>query len=187
MRTSLLVGDKARFAAEVGAPGPLCRVDLWAAGRWLTCDDNMVYTPAFRREVLAAAAWLRSGAGLPVPFSGLSAEAAHRRLVPRPGHDGDDGDAGGAGAELGDALRGRYRALLWGPTTDNLIAHLFREEAREKAREEDRLTITLEFWREDHLREHPEDAGTVFVAELPVEELLTVLDAVATALGAGTG
>ena len=45
--------DKYRFAAEIGdGDHALSRVDLWAAGQWLTCDDNMAFVQQFRRDVL---------------------------------------------------------------------------------------------------------------------------------------
>ncbi|MFK0011369.1 hypothetical protein [Streptomyces sp. NPDC091027] len=167
---NVMLGNQSRFGAEVGAevgaPGPLRRVDLWAAGRWLTCDDNMAYVPQFRRDVLAAAAGLRSGGGSPLPFPGLSPEATHRRLV----RSTEEGDA----SESGYELRSRFRFLLWGPTTDNVLAHLFRDE--------DRLLLTLSFWREDHLLGHPADAGAVFTAETGTEEFTGTLEALATAL-----
>lgn len=163
-----LLGDKFRFAAEVGKSGPLCRVDLWAVGRWLTCDDNVAYAPQFRRDVLDSAAWLRSGEGSRLPFADMSAEATHRLFVQSAGDDEPEADY---------TLRSRYRALLWGPTTDNVSAYLFREG--------DRLVITLEFWREEHLLNHPEDVGAVFVVEVPVEEFAGILDSIASALDAG--
>jgi hypothetical protein len=163
---NVVLGDKSRFGAEVGESSPLCRVDLWAAGRRLTCDDNMAYVPQFRRDVLDAVAWLRSGEGSPLPFAGLSAEATHRRLVQRAGDDDEP--------EADYQLRGRFRVLLWGPTTDNVTAHLFREE--------DRLVITLSFWREEHLLSHPEDAGAVFTVEIPAKEFVGILEGIAAAL-----
>ncbi|MFJ3435647.1 hypothetical protein ACIPMU_19095 [Streptomyces cyaneofuscatus] len=165
---SVVLGDKCRFAAEAGEPGPLCRVDLWAAGKWLTCDDGMAYVPQFRRDVLDTAAWLRSGEGSPLPFAGLSAEATHRRLMQRAGDDDEP--------EADYQLRDRFRVLLWGPTTDNVTAYLFREE--------DRLVITLSFWREEYLLSHPEDAGAVFVVEIPAKEFVGILEGIAAALGA---
>ncbi|APS17514.1 hypothetical protein TK78_00090 [Streptomyces sp. Tue 6075] len=164
---SVVLGDKCRFAAEAGEPGLLCRVDLWAAGKWLTCDDDMAYVPQFRRDVLDTAAWLRSGEGSPLPFAGLSAEATHRRLMQRAGDDDEP--------EADYQLRGRFRVLLWGPTTDNVTAYLFRQE--------DHLVITLSFWREEHLLSHPEDAGTVFVVEIPAKEFVGILEGIAAALG----
>ncbi|MFI9781364.1 hypothetical protein ACIHCV_43310 [Streptomyces sp. NPDC051956] len=71
-------------------------------------------------------------------------------------------------------LRGRFRVLLWGPTTDNVTAYLFREE--------DHLVITLEFWREEHLLSHPEDADAVFVVEIPAEEFIGILEGIAATL-----
>ncbi|MEU5166324.1 hypothetical protein [Streptomyces mutomycini] len=164
----VVLGDKRRFAAEVGEAGALCRVDLWAAGRWLTCDDNMAYVPQFRRDVLNTAAWLRSGRGSPIPFAGVSAEAAHRQLMLRAGDDDEP--------EAGHRPRSRFRVFLWGPTTDNVTAYLFREE--------DRLVITLGFWREEHLINHPEDAGAVFVLEIPTDDFIGILEGIAAALDA---
>ncbi|MGW8359274.1 hypothetical protein ACWGK1_01690 [Streptomyces wedmorensis] len=164
---SVILGDKSRFAAEVGEPGPLGRVDLWADGKWLICDDNMAYVPQFRRDVLDAAAWLRSGKGSSLPFAGLSAEATHRRLLQRTGDHESEADY---------KLRSRFRVLLWGPTTDNVTAYLFREKGH--------LVITLEFWREEHLLSHPEDADVVFVVDIPAEEFIGILEGIAAALGA---
>ncbi|MFJ6052485.1 hypothetical protein [Streptomyces sp. NPDC092307] len=173
---NVVLGDRSRFAAEVGGPGPLRRVDLWAAGKWLTCDDNMAYVPRFRRDVLDAVARLRSDADSSLPYAaGLSAEATHRRLGRYAGHEGDEGYDDES--EAYDRMHGRFRGLLWGPTTDNVTAYLFREE--------DRLVITLEFWREEHLSRHPEDAGAVFVVEIPVEEFVGILEGIVAALDAG--
>ncbi|WP_406503228.1 hypothetical protein [Streptomyces sp. NBC_01602] len=165
---NVILGDKRRFAAEVGEQGQLRRVDLWAAGKWLTCDDNMAYVPQFRRDVLDTAAWLQSGEGFSMPFAGLSAEATHRRLMHRAGEDDE------TAADHG--LRSQFQALLWGPTTDNVTAHLFREEGR--------LLITLEFWRQEHLINHSEDAGAVFVVQIPTEEFVGILEGVVAVLDA---
>ncbi|MGW8600510.1 hypothetical protein ACWGLB_16445 [Streptomyces sp. NPDC055893] len=172
---SVVLGDRFRFAAAVGEPGPLCRVDLWAAGKWLTCDDNMAYVPAFRRAVLDTCAWLRSGEGSPLPFPGLSAEATHRRLMARAMDDADPEVEPEAEPEADYEQRSRFQVLHWGPTTDNVIAHLFREK--------DDLVITLEFWREEHLRNHPEDSGVVYVVEIQAQEFVSILDGIVAALG----
>ncbi|MFJ6510436.1 hypothetical protein ACIQMO_09360 [Streptomyces sp. NPDC091406] len=164
---NVVLGDKSRFAAEVGEPGPLCRVDIWAAGKWLSCDDNMAYVPQFRRDVLNAIDWLRSGEACSLPFTGLSAEATHRRFRQRAADDESEADY---------QLRSRFRVLLWGPTTDNVMAYLFRNK--------DDLVITLEFWREEHLLSHPEDAGAVFRVEIPAEEFTAILEGIAAALDA---
>jgi hypothetical protein len=146
----------------------LRRVDLWAAGQWLTRDDNMAYVKAFRLSVQRTAAWLRSGQGSPVPFDGLSPEAAHRRLMLD--GEGEETDEDGE-------LCGRFRALDWGPTTDNLIVNLFRDG--------EHLAFTLHFWREEHLLRHPEHVGVVFVVELTVAEFVGVLEDLVAALGDG--
>ncbi len=80
-----LFGDKQRFAAEVGEfwedHQELRRVDQWAAGLWLTRDDNTVFVPQFRGDARDTIDWLRSGTDLTQPFSGLSTAEAHRRLL----------------------------------------------------------------------------------------------------------
>ncbi|WP_407917142.1 hypothetical protein [Kitasatospora sp. NE20-6] len=158
---TVVLGDKHTFAVEVGAwDHSLCRVDLWAAGKWLTCDDNMAFVGQFRRAVLDTADRLRSDGGLALPFDGSSPEATHRRLTLRAGTDDE--------TEADYELRSRFRALAWGPTTDNVTAYLFGDG--------DRSVLTLQFWRKEHLTEHPEDAGEVFVAEIPTAELVGILD-----------
>jgi len=158
---TVLLGDKNRFAAEVGQRDhSLCRVDLWAAGNWLTCDDNMVFVRQFRHDVQDTAAWLRSGQGSPLPFGDLSPEATHRRLMHCAGTDDE--------ADEDYELRSQFRVLTWGPTTDNVTTHLFRDA--------DRLVLTLQFWRDAHLIKHPEHAGAVFVAETPTAEFVGILE-----------
>ena len=117
---AILLGNKDTFAAEVGdADGTdLRRVDLWAVGQWLTCDDNTVYVPQFRHYVGLTRDRVVAEA---VPSPGPSAVAAHRRL-------------------LADGER-----------------------------------LLPQFWREDHLRAHPEHAETVFTAKMPVSSLTGIL------------
>jgi hypothetical protein len=164
---TVLLGDKNSFAAEVGeGEHSLRRVGLWAAGQWLTCDDNMAFVGQFRSEVMDTVAWLRSGAGSPLPFDGLSPEDTHRRLMHRAGADDE--------TEEEYRFRSQFRVLSWGPTTDNVTALLFRDA--------DRLVLTLQFRREEHLVRHPDHAGKVFVAEVPTEEFLGILEDLAAGL-----
>jgi hypothetical protein len=65
--------------------------------------------------------------------------------------------------------------MRWGPTTDNFLAVLFREEGVG--------SIPLAFWREDH--HEPSELGKIFDAELPERELLWVLHEAAWALAWG--
>lgn len=164
---SVLLGDENRFAAEVGEwEHSLRRVDLWAAGQWLTCDDNMAFVGQFRSYVVDTVVWLRSGACSALPFDGLSPEATHRRLMHRAGADNE--------TEEEYRFRSQFRVLSWGPTTDNVTVHLFRDAAR--------LVLTLQFWREEHLVRHPDHAGKVFVAEVPAEEFVGILEDLAAVL-----
>ncbi|QKW23423.1 hypothetical protein HUT16_33930 [Kitasatospora sp. NA04385] len=167
---TIVLGNRDGFAIEIGdrdgydPNGHLRRVDLWAAGQWLTCDDNAAFVAQFRFALAREADWLRTGGGPPPPWPDLSPEANHRRL---PGGTATpDGEAAGS--------PDHHRALDWGPTTDNLIAALFRDG--------DHLTLTFQFWREDHLLRHPEHAGRVFTVELPTAEFVGLLDRARAAL-----
>ena len=73
---------------------------------------------------------------------------------------------------MDDGAREQFWLLHWGPTTDNLLSHVFRVG--------DRLVITFEFWREAH--RFPDERGVVFVAELPEVEFVAVLEAMLAAL-----
>ena len=77
-------------------------------------------------------------------------------------------------------MRRRFRICdRWGPTTDNLTAFVFREG--------DRLELTWQFWREEHLREHPEHVGTVFTLEIQAAEVTAALDDLIAVLDRGGG
>jgi hypothetical protein len=168
---TVFFGDRRRFAVEVGDwAGPAVRrVDLWAADQWLTCDDNMAFAPQFRIAVADSADRLRAGHGAPLPFAGLPAIATHRRLVAGTGREEHD-----------DLMRRRFRIFdRWGPTTDNLTAFVFRDG--------DRLEFTWQFWREEHLRNHPEHVGTVFTLEIQAAEVTAVLDDLIAALDRSSG
>ena len=156
---TILIGDKSRFAAEIGdfstGTTQLRRVDLWAAAQWWTCDDNSAYLPQFCFDVQRTIDRLRSGDNLSMPFPGLSPAETHRRLLAS-----DDGS------------RERFWFPHWGPTTDNILAHLFRDR--------EQIFIPFEFWREEH--HLPEQLGMIFVAELIEAELLSVLQRVVDTL-----
>ena len=125
-----LLGDKQRFAAEVGESAEVGKswgggerlryVDLWAAGRRLTCDDNIAFIPGLCMDVRDTLTWLRSGCELSPPYTGISLPETHRRLL-----DADDGS------------REQFWFPVWGPITDNVSGHLFRDSGL--------LSITLEF------------------------------------------
>jgi hypothetical protein len=158
---TLLLGTKERFALELGEQREgLRRVDTWAAGQWLTCDDNMAYVPQLLRSIQDDCERLDSIEVSPPLFPGLSPAAVHRRLL------ADEGE-----------LRERWQFLDWGPTTDNVLAHLLRYGSH--------LVMTVGFWREEHLRRHPEHMGAVFVADIEAEELAGILQGAVAALDRG--
>ncbi|WP_327687285.1 hypothetical protein [Streptomyces sp. NBC_00467] len=144
-------------------------MDIWLAGNLLTCDDNLAFVKQFRLAVVDTAARLRSGEGSPLPFAGLSPEGAHRGLMLRAGHDDE--------TEADYQKRSQFRGLSWGPTTDNVTAHLFRDV--------DCLVITMQFVREEHLLKHPEYEGEVFVVRISTAEFVGLLEDLVALLDSG--
>ena len=166
-------GDRASFAIEVGEllaeengsvpQDPSIRlVDVWAGGRWLTCDDNHVYVPHFAgmlsNEVSSLPKNLQ-GERLARPWPELSVADNFRRLR----NEADSGD---------NRQYLAYRFMDWGPSADNVSALLFCEGGM--------AFIPLSFWRERH--HDPAELGQVFVVELPALELVAVLHEAAWAL-----
>lgn len=150
-------GQLTRFAITVGEilseNGGSRRVDVWAADRWLTCDDNNVYVPHFagclQRAVGGLLADPQRRRGRPYPE--LSVEDNYRRLL--------------ADAETDNTEYLAYRFMDWGPTADNVGMLLFHER--------NTVYLPFTFLRPDH--HAPPERGKVFVAELPQWELARVL------------
>lgn len=148
-------GHLTRFAITIGEilceNGGLRRVDVWAADRWLTCDDNAVYVPHFATELQSEVRGLlidpQSRRGRPYPE--LSIENNYRRLE----------------AEADNTEWLAYRFMDWGPTTDNVRMLLFREKGT--------AYLPFSFWRPDH--HATSELGQVFVAEMSEWDLATVL------------
>src|SRR5688572_23806828 len=132
-------------------------VDVYAAGRWLTCDDNTAYTPHFAGCLAHAAEWiLRNDESTSVfrrPFPELSPAEKHRKLLAAAKGDGDN------------TRHLQYRFIDWGPTALNGRAHLFVSDGI--------ASSPFSFWRPGH--HEPTGPGQIFVAELPERELVRVL------------
>lgn len=166
-------GERERFAFEIGPPDrehPTTgtrRVDVYAAGRWLTCDDNSVYVPQFAYALEASIAWLLRDPAFykfSRPYPELSTEDNLRRLLA-------DVEAGVSG---GHEYRD-YSFMNWGPTSDNVSSCLFREG--------EAVHIAFSFARDTH--HDPAELGKVFVAQLPERELLLILHRAAWDLAQG--
>src|SRR5262245_60462037 len=111
-------GSPTRFAITVGEllhDGGSRRVAVWAAGCWLTCDDNSVYVPHLAGCLHHAVAYFLTDAerrrGRPYPE--LSVTDNYRRLKSE--------------AESDNSEYLRYHFMNWGPTADNVGMLLFRE------------------------------------------------------------
>jgi hypothetical protein len=120
-----LFGERTRIAAEVGKRWQkhhqLRRVDLWAGGRHLTCDDNTVFVPQFIVSVEASIAAIRDGS---IAHAPIPADDARRK-------------------KLGGAVD-QPLFPAWGPTTDNILGVLARTASP------DRLELLFEFCRPTH-------------------------------------
>ena len=121
-------GERERFAFEIGPPDPqqpttgVRTVDVYAAGRWLTCDDNSVYVPQFVYSLEGSIGRLLVDPAvynLSRPYPDLSIEENFRRLLA-------DAEAG----SNGDHDYRDYLFMDWGPTSDNVSNCLFREGER---------------------------------------------------------
>lgn len=158
-------GHPARFAITLGGfwgEGDAIRVvDVYAADRWLTCDDNHAYVPHFAGMLKRSVGRLLDEPQyrtIARPFPELSPADNHRRLC--------------ADAVTDNSQYLDYRFMDWGPTADNVSMHYFRES--------DTAFLPFSFSRADH--HDPAELGQVFVAELPWRELACVLHEAAWAL-----
>jgi hypothetical protein len=152
-------GDRNTFALEVGEALPPSRlrvVDLWAAGKWLTTDDNVVYLPSFCHRMRSTAARVRQRDIPPCPFPELSPQEIFRQL---------EADETG--------FREQHWFMQWGETVDNVSSYAYLDS---------HLVIMFAFWRASH--PYPEDSGKVFVARIPPEEFVATLLSAADLLDA---
>jgi hypothetical protein len=142
-------GDRSTFAVEVGEvlSASLRVVDLWAADKWLTTDDNVVYAPSFCHYIRLAVAEVRERDIRPCPFPELSPEEIFRRL------QADETD-----------FREQHWFMQWSETVDNVSCYAYLHTD---------LVIMFAFWRATH--PFPEDLGRVFVARIPPEEFVATL------------
>ena len=162
-------GSSTRFSIEVGAfrgdADHSRRVDVMAADRWLTCEDNHAYVPHIAGRLEQAVASLLSDPRAPNigrPYPEFSPADNHRRLLL--GLNSDDDRAWREHAT--------YWFMDWGPIADNVHIHLFRENGT--------AFLPFSLFREDH--HDPSELGQVFVAELPEWELASVLHDAAWAI-----
>ena len=162
-------GSTRRFSIEVGDvwgdTDTSRRVDVVAADRWLTCEDNHAYGPHSAGRFARAVASLMSDPRAPNigrPYPELSPADNHRRLLAGMRSE-DDRDYREHAA---------YRFMDWGPIADNVHIHLFREDGI--------AFLPFSFFREDH--HDPSELGQVFVAQLPEWELACVLHDAAWAI-----
>ena len=149
-------GDRAKFAVEVGRlePPDLRVVDLWAAGKLLTTDDNTAYVPSFSWSMRKSAAEVRRQEVKPCPFPGRSPEQNYQLL------DADQTE-----------FREQYWLMHWGETVDNVSSYTYLDRD---------LIIVFTFWRPQH--PFPEDRNKIFVARIPPHEFVSTLEAAADLL-----
>jgi hypothetical protein len=155
------IGDRATFAVEVGdvESRSLRVVDLWAAGTWLTVDDNVVYLPSFSRHMRLDAQRVRQGDIRPCPFPGHAPEDIFRLL-----HEDE--------SEFPE----QFWFMRWGETVDNVSTYAYLDND---------LVIVFQFWRASH--PVPEEMGKTFVARLPADQFVAVVEEAADLLDDGFG
>jgi hypothetical protein len=151
-------GNRATFAVEVGeVESPQLRiVDLWAAGKRLTTDDNSAFLPSFCGAIRSTAEQVRRGDLRHCPFPGRSPKEIFRLL------EQDETE-----------FRERFWFMEWGETVDNVSRYAYLDGD---------LVLAFAFWRPTH--PFPDDLGTIFVARLPPDEFVTTVLAAAELLDA---
>ncbi len=151
-------GDRATFAIEIGeVTSPDLRVvDLWAAGSWLTTDDNVVYVPSFRHCLRSSAGHVRRRDVPPCPYPDRRPEEIYQVL-----HADQT------------AFREQFWFMAWGETVDNVSRYAYLD---------DDLVIVFAFWRPTH--PFPDERGKVFVARIPTDAFATTLEEAADLLDA---
>ena len=133
-------------------------VDLWAAYKWLTTDDNVAYVPSFSWYMRSDADRVRRRDVRPCPFPGRAPEEIFRLL-----HADETG------------FREQFWFMQWSETLDNVSAYAYLD---------DDLVIVFQFWRASHPL--PEDLGEVFVATIPPDEFAAIVKEAADLLDAGS-
>jgi hypothetical protein len=153
-------GDRSTFAVEVGEiESPALRiVDLWAAGKWLTTDDDVAYVPSFSWYMRLDAERVRRRDVGHCPLPGRAPEEIFRLL------HADETD-----------FREQYWFMRWSETLDNLSAYAYLDND---------LVIVFQFWRASH--PFPEDLGKIFVAKIPSDEFVAIVEEAADLLDAGS-
>lgn len=152
------VGDRTTFAIEIGeaVSADLRIVDVWAAGKRLTTDDNVAYVPSLLHYLRRAAARVCQREIRPCPFPEHSSEQIFRQL---------EADETG--------FREHYWFMRWSEMLDNVSSYAYLD---------DELVIIFAFRRDEHPA--PEDRGKVLVAKIPPEHFATILLAAADLLSA---
>lgn len=151
-------GHRSRFCFVVGKDDPdRCsrKVDIYAAGRWLTCRDNSVHVPTFEDRLVRAVTRLLdndNGDRFRRPYPELSPAENYVRLRAGATREAQVFDSG-------------YRFMDWCETTDNFRAHLYIDSGV--------ASIPFSFQPTGH--HDASELGQVFVAELPERELIRVI------------
>jgi hypothetical protein len=153
-------GDRASFSVEVGdATSPALRiVDLWAAGKCLTTDDNTAYVPSFTHYLRLEADRVRRGDVPPCPFPDRTPQEIFRLLR-----------ADGTG------FAQRFWFLRWSEIVDNVSAFACLDGE---------LVLMFEFWRATH--PVPDELGKTFVTRIRPDQFSSIAGAAAEFLDAGT-
>jgi hypothetical protein len=151
-------GDRNTFAVEVG-PGAgsstLRVVDIWAAGKQLTVNDNVAYVPSLLYAIRGTAAQVRGRSVPSCPFPGQSPEVVFELL------ERDETE-----------FREHYWFLQWGEIVDNVSKYAYL----------DHESLVLMFALRAPTPPMPDDRGRVFVATIHVDVFSQVLDAAANLL-----
>jgi len=160
----MIIGDLDTFAFDVGRKEgkDLRRVDVVIGGRYVCCDDRVVFVPQFSFDLERSLKKIQSQVAgqLENILGGRTPEEAHRFIVSTTSEESENFYK----PEL-EEVWPTFRFMNWGPTTDNLTCFLLPLEGK--------LFITYEFWREEHQKQ--EEIGQVFVEIVEKSKLIQSL------------
>ena len=147
------------FVIEVGEvqSSQLCVVDVWAAGKRLTIDDNIAYVPSLSY------------------YMRQDANRVHRREIPAHPFPGR---APGEVVRLLDADETVNREQLWFMRWSEIL-----DSVSIFAYLDGDLVVAFRFWRATH--PVPEDLGNVFAVRIPLDHFVATVEHAADLLDAG--
>lgn len=158
-----IIGKKEIFALELFDPEQEAKtrvVNIFVAGRNLSCDDNTVFVPQFLLSLERSSESLKNKLDylkFEKYFLGMCASDAHNFIV----NSYDEKQQ----FDEGDMFEA-HSFMRWGPTTDNVFCFLIPIG--------DELFLTYSFWRDSHA--NSDEIGVANGVRITPFDIIVILD-----------